>query len=123
MIRRPPRSPRLDTPFPYTTRFRSEVVLQQQKSNNWQGMVSYTHNSAKGNTNSDSNADFQGDWIALDPRAPNQYGPQPGNIKHQFKALGAYYWDFGLEASVLFNWNSGVLYSRDRKSTRLNSSH
>src|SRR3546814_3453081 len=75
-------------------------------------MVSYTHNSAKGNTNSDSNADFQGDWIALDPRAPNQYGPQPGNIKHQFKALGAYYWDFGLEASVLFNWNSGVLYSR-----------
>ena len=89
-----------------------EVVLQKQKSNNWQGLVSYTHNSAKGNTNSDSNADFQGDWIALDPRAPNQWGPQPGNIKHQFKALGAYYWDFGLEASMLFNWNSGVLYSR-----------
>lgn len=89
-----------------------EITLQRQKSDNWQGMVSYTHNSAYGNSNSDSNADFQGDWIALDPRAPNMWGPQPGNIKHQFKAFGAYYFDFGLELSGVFNWNSGVLYNR-----------
>lgn len=89
-----------------------EVTLQKQKSNNWMGMVSYTFNDAKGNTNSDSNADFQGDWIAIDPRAPNMWGPQPGNIKHQLKAFGTYYWDFGLELSGVFNWNSGILYSR-----------
>src|SRR3546814_10373937 len=142
MIRRPPRSTRTDTLFPYTTLFRSnpngdteggqadensdfylpysyfgydsappfnyvigtlkggerkyqglQVTLQKQKSNNWQGMLSYTYNDAEGNSNSDGNADFQGDWIALDPRAPNQWGPQPGNFEHQ-----------------------------DRKSTRLNSS-
>ncbi|MFC3716867.1 carboxypeptidase regulatory-like domain-containing protein [Luteimonas soli] len=89
-----------------------EVTLQKQKSNNWQGMLSYTYNDAEGNSNSDGNADFQGDWIALDPRAPNQWGPQPGNIEHQFKAFGTYFWDFGLEISGVFNWNSGALYSR-----------
>jgi hypothetical protein len=88
-----------------------EVTLQKFKTDNWQGMVSYTYNSAKGNTNSDSNADFQGDWLALDPRAPNMYGPQAGNIKHQFKAFGSYEFDFGLEVSGVFNWNSGLLYT------------
>src|SRR5690606_26574186 len=88
-----------------------EVTLQKFKTENWQGMLSYTYNSAKGNSNSDSNADFQGDWLALDPRAPNMYGPQPGNIKHQFKAFGSYEFDFGLELSGVFNWNSGMLYT------------
>jgi hypothetical protein len=89
-----------------------EVTLTKQKSDNWQGLVSYTYNNAHGNSNSDSNADFQGDWIALDPRAPNQWGPQPGNIEHQLKAYGVYYFDFGLELSGVFNWNSGIKYSR-----------
>ncbi|HEX7047545.1 MAG TPA: TonB-dependent receptor [Gammaproteobacteria bacterium] len=89
-----------------------EVTLHKQWSDNWQGMVSYTHNDAEGNTNSDSNADFQGDWIALDPRAPNAYGTQPGNIDHQLKAWGSYSFDFGLDLSGVFNWNSGVAYSR-----------
>ena len=74
--------------------------------------MSYTFNDASGNSNSDSNADFQGDWLALDPRAPNSYGPQPGNIKHQVKAFGTYFMDNGFEVSGVFNWNSGVLYSR-----------
>lgn len=90
-----------------------EITLQKQRgTDNWQGMMSYTHNRAFGNSNSDSNADFQGDWIALDPRAPNVYGPQPGNIKDQFKAWGTYYLPFNLEVSGVFNWNSGILYSR-----------
>ncbi len=89
-----------------------EVTLTKQKSDNWQGSVSYTYNDAKGNSNSDSNADFQGDWVALDPRAPNAYGPQPGNIKHQLKAYGSYFLNNGLELSGVFNWNSGVLYSK-----------
>lgn len=89
-----------------------EISLTKAKRDNWQGAASYTFNDAKGNTNSDSNADFQGDWVALDPRAPNAYGPQPGNIKHQVKGYGSYFFDNGLEFSGVFNWNSGVLYSR-----------
>lgn len=89
-----------------------EITLQKFKSDNWQAAANYTYNHAEGNSNSDGNADFQGDWIALDPRAPNQFGPQPGNIKHQFKAYGTYEFDFGLEVSGVLNWNSGALYSR-----------
>jgi len=88
-----------------------EITLTKYKTENWMGQLSYTYNDAKGNTNSDSNADYQGDWIAIDPRAPNMYGPQAGNIEHQFKAYGSYEFDFGLEASAVFNWNSGALYT------------
>lgn len=88
-----------------------EVILQKFRKDNWQGSVSYTFNDAKGNTNSDSNADYQGDWIALDPRAPNMWGEQAGNIKHQFKAWGSYAWNNGIEVSGVFNWNSGTLYT------------
>jgi len=88
-----------------------EIVVTKYKTENWFGQLSYTYNDAKGNTNSDGNADFQGDWVAIDPRAPNMYGPQAGNIEHQFKAYGAYDFDFGLQVSGVFNWNSGSLYT------------
>ncbi len=88
-----------------------ELTLTKFKTDNWQGQMSYTYNDASGNTNSDSNADYQGDWIALDPRSPNAYGPQPGNIEHQFKAYGSYDFDFGLQVAGVFNWNSGALFT------------
>jgi outer membrane receptor for monomeric catechols len=91
-----------------------EVSLTKAKRDNWMASASYTWNEAKGNTNSDSNADFQGDWLALDPRAVNAYGPQPGNIKHQFKAYGTYYFNNGIELSGVYNWNSGSLYTRSQ---------
>lgn len=78
----------------------------------WFALVSYSYNDAKGNSNSDSNADFQGDWIALDPRAPNQYTTQPGNIEHLLKLAGSYQWDNGLEVGATYAWNSGTVYSR-----------
>lgn len=88
-----------------------ELTMTKFKTDNWFGQISYTFNKAEGNTNSDSNADFQGDVVWLDPRAPNVYGKQAGNIPHQIKAYGAYEFDFGLEVSGVFNWNSGFLYT------------
>lgn len=88
-----------------------EITLTKFKTDNWMGSMSYTYNDAKGNSNSDGNADFAGDVMFLDPRAPNVYGPQPGNIEHLFKAYGSYEFDFGLEVSGVFNWNSGALYT------------
>ncbi len=88
-----------------------EFVLTKYKTTNWFGQVSYTHNKAYGNSNSDGNADFQGDWLALDPRAPNIWGRQAGNIKHQVKAYGSYDFPFGLQVSSVFNWNSGSYYT------------
>lgn len=88
-----------------------EIALTKYKTDNWMGQISYTYNDAKGNSNSDGNADYQGDWIALDPRAPNAYGKQPGNIKHLIKAYGSYDFDFGLQVSGVFAWNSGYTYT------------
>jgi hypothetical protein len=78
----------------------------------WFALASYSWNDAKGNSNSDSNADFQGDWIALDPRAPNQYTTQPGNVEHLLKLAGSYQWDNGLEVGATYAWNSGTVYTR-----------
>lgn len=88
-----------------------EVAFRKHKADNWQALASYTYNDAKGNTNSDGNADLQGDLLFLDPRAPNLYGPQPGNIEHQLKFAGSYFWDNGFEVGAIYNWNSGTLYS------------
>jgi hypothetical protein len=89
-----------------------EVTLRRRYQNNWQALVSYTFNDAEGNTNSDSNADFQGDVLFLDPRAPGQYGRQPGSVRHLFKALGSYQFDFGLQLGAVYRWNSGTIASR-----------
>ena len=90
-----------------------ELTFRKLKSNdNWQLLASYTHNDAEGNTNSDSNADYQGDWSVLDPRAPGAYGKQPGNIEDQFKVIGTYFFDNGIEVGAVYNWNSGVRYSK-----------
>ncbi|HET7332858.1 TonB-dependent receptor [Dyella sp.] len=88
------------------------VTLTKYRADNWMGQVSYTYNHFEGNSNSDSNADFQGDWIALDPRSPNRWGQMPGNIKHMFKAYGAYYFDNGFELAGVFHWNSGYAYTK-----------
>ncbi len=88
-----------------------ELVVTKYKTDNWLGQMSYTYNDAEGNTNSDGDADFAGDVVYLDPRAPNLYGPQAGNIEHQFKAYAAYDFSFPLQISGVFNWNSGLVYT------------
>jgi hypothetical protein len=89
-----------------------ELVLRKRYSDRWQALISYTYNDAEGNTNSDSNADFQGDVLYLDPRAPGQYARQPGNIPHLFKAAGSYTFNMGLELGAAYRWNSGTIASR-----------
>jgi len=77
-------------------------------------LASYTNNQAEGNSNSDGNADLQGDFDWLDPRAPNMYGPQSGNMEHQLKFAGTYQITEKLEAGMVFNWNSGYLFTKGK---------
>ena len=97
-----------------------EFIFRKRFSNRWQGLASYTWNDATGNSNSDSNADFQGDVLYLDPRAPNQLGDQPGLIHHLIKVAGSYRFDFGLELGGVYRWNSGTLASRTELRSRRN---
>jgi hypothetical protein len=97
-----------------------EFVFRKRFAERWQMLTSYNWNDAKGNTNSDSNADFQGDVDYLDPRAPNQYGTQPGLIRHLLKGGGSYQFDFGLQLGGTFSWNSGTVASRTFLSSQRN---
>jgi hypothetical protein len=89
-----------------------EFVFRKRFADRWQVLTSYNWNDAEGNTNSDSNADYQGDVIYLDPRAPNQFARQPGNITHLLKGGGSYTFDMGLQLGAFLNWNSGTFASR-----------
>jgi hypothetical protein len=89
-----------------------DMIFRKRYSNNWQMLGSYSYNWAKGNTNSDSNADFQGDVLYLDPLAPNTYARQPGLIPHVFKVAGSYMFTKGIEFGAAYRWNSGTIASR-----------
>jgi hypothetical protein len=89
-----------------------DLTFRKRFSDRWQFLTSYTWQDAKGNTTSDGNADFQGDVLFLDPRAPNMYGTQPGTIHNLFKGAGSYDFPFGLQLGLGFNWNSGIVSQR-----------
>ena len=89
-----------------------EFAFRKRFSSGWQSLLSYNWASGSGNSNSDGNADFQGDVLFLDPRAPNQFDTQPGLVTHLFKGGGSYAFDFGLQLGLTFNWNSGTRASR-----------
>lgn len=90
----------------------AELVFRKRLANNWQALLSYTYSDAEGNTNSDSNADFAGDVLFMDPRAPNIEGTQPGSIENLVKLAGSYHFDFGLIVGGAYRWNSGVYQTR-----------
>ena len=77
-------------------------------------VAQYSYKDAKGNSQSDGNADMQGDTVEVDPRCPWMYGPTPGSIKHMIKLYGTYRNAFGLKGldiGTLFYWNSGLIYT------------
>src|SRR3546814_14505113 len=92
MRRRPPRSTRTDTLLPYTTRFRSDILLNRTNSRDLVGKISIC----------DSDLEF---------------------------ITASYIVAFRLDENRIDPWfcnlmlNTQMYQSRDRKSTRLNSSH
>jgi len=77
-------------------------------------VAQYSFKDARGNSQSDGNADMQGDAVEVDPRTPWMYGPLPGTIKHKIKLFGTYRNVLGLsgfDIGALFYWNSGLTYT------------
>jgi hypothetical protein len=97
-----------------------EFIFRKRYADRWQALASYTFNDASGNTSSDSNADFQGDVLFLDPAAPNSFGRQPGSIRHIFKTAASYDFDFGLRFGATYRWNSGTIASKTFLASRRN---
>jgi hypothetical protein len=74
-------------------------------------VAQYSYKNARGNSQSDGNADLQGDFVEIDPRTPWMYGPTPGNMVHKIKLYGTYRTPFGLDIGALFYWNSGLVFT------------
>ncbi len=89
-----------------------ELSFRKRFSAGWQLYASHAYLDAKGNSISDGNADFAGDVLWLDPRAPNMYGPVAGTIKNVFKSGGSYSTRFGLELGGSVRYNSGTIVNQ-----------
>jgi hypothetical protein len=74
-------------------------------------VAQYSYKFSEGNSQSDGNADLQGDFIFLDPRNNWMLGPTPGSIPHKIKLFGTYRLKFGLDIGALLYWNSGWKYT------------
>lgn len=88
-----------------------DLALERRFQNSWAGSIQYSYKDAEGNTNSDANADLQGDLAELDPRQPYMYGNLPGTIPHQVKLYGMYRTPFNLEVGGLAYYSSGAYFT------------
>jgi hypothetical protein len=89
-----------------------ELVFRKRFASRWQSLVSYNYLDATGNAVSDGNADFAGDVLWLDPRAPNMEGTVPGTIHHIFKVAGSYLTPIGVDLGGTYRWNSGTIVNQ-----------
>ena len=88
-----------------------DVELSKRFKNGSFLVAQYSYKYAEGNSQSDGNADLQGDLIEIDPRNPWMLGPTPGTIPRKLKLYGTYRTKFGLDIGALFYWMSGVVYT------------
>src|SRR3546814_4000251 len=118
MIRRPPRSTRTDTLFPYTTLFRSGAAGRQclcQLSRGEQGALA-ADGAALGRE--DSGRDCAGVGILVAGRAAGGGSEKPVGVIEQLRED-----ERGLRVIGRLSARTAVGREADRKSTRLNSSH
>ena len=88
-----------------------DFQLSKRFKNGSSLVAQYSYKYSEGNSQSDGNADLQGDFIELDPRNPWMMGPTPGTIPHKIKIYGTYKTPFGLDIGALFYWCSGYYYT------------
>ena len=92
----------------YTT---VDFTVTRKEMDNWGGFMSVSLVSAKGNSNSSGNADYQGDLAQFDPRLTFTNGRLEGSVDWLAKAYGYYRWDMGFLMGVTLNANSGYHYT------------
>jgi hypothetical protein len=88
-----------------------DLELSKRFKNGSNLIVQYSYKFAEGNSQSDGNADLQGDFISLDPRNSWMMGPTPGTIPHKLKIFGTLRTKFGLDIGALVYWCSGYIYT------------
>lgn len=74
-------------------------------------VAQYSWKDSKGNSQSDNNADLQGDFHEIDPRNPWMLGTIPGTIENQIKLYGSYRMPYGIDVGGMFYWNDGTAFT------------
>jgi len=88
-----------------------DFELSKRFKNGSNLVFQYSYKWAEGNSQSDGNADLQGDFVSLDPRNDWMLGPTPGTIPHKIKIYGTWRTKIGLDIGALFYWNNGWRYT------------
>src|SRR3546814_11843597 len=110
MIRRPPRSTRTDTLFPYTTLFRSKPCSCQPSAD------AMLLQAASSSADIPLIVRMLGRSLLVAPRHPLLRTRASPLVKHNSVCAM-------LDLHTIFESATGLSLGRDRKSTRLNSSH
>src|SRR3546814_16351488 len=85
MIRRPPRSTRTDTLFPYTTLFRSSALFsfRNRRKHSEREVGEHIQVIDEGTTSTRAMLfDLAGKCLATSQRELTQYYPEPGHVEH-----------------------------------------
>jgi hypothetical protein len=88
-----------------------DFELSKRFKNGSNLVFQYSYKWAEGNSQSDGNADLQGDFVSLDPRNDWMLGPTPGTIPHKIKIYGTWRTKIGLDIGALLYWNNGWRYT------------
>src|SRR3546814_11918060 len=117
MIRRPPRSTRTDTPFPYTTLFRSGMRILTSRAMEPDGPVAVADLYYRRNL-----------WLLAFGVVNAVVLFWPGDILHIYALAALFIFPFRrlgpkLLLTLGLGWSVLFALGIDRKSTRLNSSH
>src|SRR3546814_9138848 len=121
MIRRPPRSTRTDTLFPYTTLFRSRAIASMNLDPIEIGIVPESGANRAGLVGLPV-------WMWVDQPTDVTFGPitasaAEGTVSVSATAnVSSIVWNMG-DGTKVNCTGKGTPYAEDRKSTRLNSSH
>jgi len=101
--------------FPYADRqyYAVELMARRRFASNWMAQIAYTWSQSYGNYEGWVKSDLGQDDAGLtqDFDIPglmdNAYGFLPNHRTHNFKAFGAYAWDFGLQVGGYLYYRSG----------------
>src|SRR3546814_3795868 len=118
MIRRPPRSTRTDTLFPYTTLFRSPVVGANARQDWPSGWVQ--HRSIRLDQLVAQANRYSGKPIILDDNAT---AALIASGRFQINKTDVFVERIAESLKLRISYRDDGIHLRDRKSTRLNSSH
>ena len=88
-----------------------DLIFRKRYSNNWQALVSYTYNRARGNTNSDSQRRLPGRRAVARSAIAQCLRPAAWQHPQHLQGGGVVHDAIGVLLGASYRWNSGAYSS------------